>query len=158
MPATASDQDKFDYQTGVRRETARNTRIYAGSLTKSGAGTLFLTGNDSWSRRTTVTAGKLSVNGGHAGPIDVESGTLGGKGPVSPGTPLTLISANSVTGTFRGLPHGALVRAGGQLTWSAPISNDAVTLEYKQSIGANDPLRTGAYAKTLTYSLSTTTP
>ena len=44
------------------------------------------------------------------------------------------------------------------LTWSAPISNDAVTLEYKQSIAANDPLRTGSYSKTLTYTLSTTTP
>ena len=44
------------------------------------------------------------------------------------------------------------------LTWSAPVSNDAVTIEFKQSIGANDALRTGAYSKTLTFTLSTTTP
>ena len=29
------------------------------------------------------------------------------------------------------------------LTWAAPVSNDSVTLEFKQSIGVNDPLRTG---------------
>ena len=44
------------------------------------------------------------------------------------------------------------------LSYSAPVSNDAVTLEFKQSIGANDALRTGTYAKTLTFTLSTTTP
>ena len=44
------------------------------------------------------------------------------------------------------------------LTWSAPISNDAVSLEFSQHIGASDALRTGAYAKTLTFTLSTTTP
>ena len=38
------------------------------------------------------------------------------------------------------------------------MSNDAVALEFKQSIGASDALRTGNYAKTLTFTLSTTTP
>jgi X-Pro dipeptidyl-peptidase len=44
------------------------------------------------------------------------------------------------------------------LTWNAPVSNDAVTLEFSQLINSNDPLRTGSYSKTLTYTLSTTTP
>ena len=43
-------------------------------------------------------------------------------------------------------------------TWSAPTSNEAVTINFKQSIGAGDALRTGAYSKTLTFTLSTTTP
>ena len=43
-------------------------------------------------------------------------------------------------------------------SWSAPVSNDAVTIGLKQHIGANDPLRTGNYSKTLTFTLSTTTP
>ena len=38
------------------------------------------------------------------------------------------------------------------------MSNDAVTIAFKQVIKANDALRTGAYAKTLTFTLSTTTP
>ena len=44
------------------------------------------------------------------------------------------------------------------LTWSAPISNDAVTLEFSQLVKSTDPLRTGTYAKALTFTLSTTTP
>jgi hypothetical protein len=44
------------------------------------------------------------------------------------------------------------------LTYSGPISNDAVTLGFSQRINANDPLRTGSYSKTLTFTLSTTTP
>ena len=43
-------------------------------------------------------------------------------------------------------------------TYSAPISNDAVTLGFRQHVDANDALRTGTYAKTLTFTLSTTTP
>ena len=38
------------------------------------------------------------------------------------------------------------------------MSNDAVTMAFKQAIGANDALRTGSYSKTLTFTLSTTTP
>ncbi len=44
------------------------------------------------------------------------------------------------------------------LSYSAPVSNDAVALQFSQLINANDALRTGAYAKTLTFTLSTTTP
>ncbi|HEY3712858.1 MAG TPA: NPCBM/NEW2 domain-containing protein [Amycolatopsis sp.] len=44
------------------------------------------------------------------------------------------------------------------LSWSGPVSHDAVRLEFQQAIGASEPLRTGAYGKTLTYTLSTTQP
>jgi predicted acyl esterase len=44
------------------------------------------------------------------------------------------------------------------LSYPGPISNDAVSLEFKQSIGAADALRTGTYSKTLTFTLSTTEP
>jgi beta-glucosidase len=43
-------------------------------------------------------------------------------------------------------------------SWSAPVSNSVVAVEFEQHIGANDPLRTGTYAKTLTFTLSTTNP
>jgi hypothetical protein len=33
-----------------------------------------------------------------------------------------------------------------------------VAITFEQSIGANDALRTGSYSKTLTFTLSTTTP
>jgi hypothetical protein len=44
------------------------------------------------------------------------------------------------------------------LTYAGPTSNDTVTLAFQQHIGAGDALRTGAYSKTLTFTLSTTTP
>jgi hypothetical protein len=43
-------------------------------------------------------------------------------------------------------------------TWAQPVSNDTVTIPFSQSIAATDALRTGTYTKTLTFTLSTTTP
>jgi hypothetical protein len=43
-------------------------------------------------------------------------------------------------------------------TWTGPTSNEPVTINFKQDIAATDPLRTGSYSKTLTFTLSTTTP
>ena len=44
------------------------------------------------------------------------------------------------------------------LGYTAPVSNDNVALAFRQSIGANEALRTGTYSKTLTFTLSTTEP
>jgi plastocyanin len=44
------------------------------------------------------------------------------------------------------------------LTWGGPVANDAVIVSFKQTVGATDPLRTGTYGKTLTFTLSTTAP
>jgi X-Pro dipeptidyl-peptidase len=43
-------------------------------------------------------------------------------------------------------------------SWTGPVSNASVAITFKQAIGANDALRTGSYTKTLTFTLSTTTP
>ena len=64
--------------------------------------------------------------------------------------------ASSVSGT-----GGAYSPVGGSttlLTYGGPVSNDGVTLNFKQPIATTDPLRTGTYGKTLTFTLSTTTP
>ncbi|MBE2320727.1 hypothetical protein DVA67_032510 [Solirubrobacter sp. CPCC 204708] len=42
--------------------------------------------------------------------------------------------------------------------WTAPVSNDVVDVAFKQRIKRTDPLRTGTYSKTLTFTLSTTNP
>jgi hypothetical protein len=44
------------------------------------------------------------------------------------------------------------------LAYAGPVGNDAVSIDFKQSIGASDALRTGSYSKTLTFTLSTTQP
>ena len=43
-------------------------------------------------------------------------------------------------------------------TYAGPVSNDLVTVLFTQPVAATDALRTGAYSKTLTYTLSTTNP
>jgi alpha-L-rhamnosidase len=43
-------------------------------------------------------------------------------------------------------------------SWSGPVANDAVTIGFEQHIGATEPLRTGIYSRSLTFTLSTTTP
>ncbi len=53
---------------------------------------------------------------------------------------------------------GALGPLGALLTYSTPASHDPVTVAFKQTIGASDALRTGSYSKTLTFTLSTTSP
>jgi autotransporter-associated beta strand protein len=83
LPPDASAVDASDFAIGTRREQARAARVYAGSLTKSGEGTLFLTGDNAWHGPSTVRAGKLSIVGSHASSIGVAGGTLGGSGNVA---------------------------------------------------------------------------
>jgi subtilase-type serine protease len=82
LPPNATDIDKSDFAIGARREQAREERVYDGSLTKRGGGTLFLAGENTWHGNSLVRAGKLSVVGSHASSIDVRGGTLGGNGDV----------------------------------------------------------------------------
>jgi autotransporter-associated beta strand protein len=89
LPPNASDQDRSDFATGTRREQARNDRVYEGSLTKRGGGTLFLAGDNTWHGTSTVRSGKLSVVGSHASSIDVSGGTLGGNGTVGASVDVT---------------------------------------------------------------------
>jgi hypothetical protein len=44
------------------------------------------------------------------------------------------------------------------LSYDGPVSNDVVTIAFKQSIDAAEALRSGTYGKTLTFTLSTTRP
>ena len=43
-------------------------------------------------------------------------------------------------------------------SWSGPVSGATPTLEFRQPIGSTDALRSGTYRKTITFTLSTTTP
>ena len=62
------------------------------------------------------------------------------------------------TSTGAGLAVGGSATPTALLNYAAPVANDAVTVAFKQPIAASDALRTGQYAKTLTLTLSTTTP
>jgi predicted deacylase len=84
-----------------------------------------------------------------------------GDATLSASDPSTVAPGHLVNGTFS-LPQSLQV-AGSTLpstikTYAGPVSNDQVAIDFKQSIGAGDALRTGAYTKTLTFTLSTTAP
>jgi hypothetical protein len=59
-------------------------------------------------------------------------------------------------GTFT-LPQPLQV-TGVPKVYAGPVSHDLVTIGFRQPIGATDALRTGTYATTLTFTLSTTNP
>jgi cytochrome c len=107
-----------------------------GAVVTSTAGNAALTVSDP----DTTNPGKL-INGTYAlaQPIQVKATNTANPnsafGPVTgASTPLTLLS------------------------WPRSVSSDAVTIGFKQSIGASETLRAGNYGKTLTFTLSTTTP
>ncbi len=93
-----------------------------------------------------------------------------GDAALSVADPSSTATGHLVNGTFS-LPSALQANAGGPFadvggsaapttlkTWSNPTANEAVTVAFQQHVGAGDALRTGTYAKSLTFTLSTTTP
>ncbi|MCP3752929.1 autotransporter serine protease [Pseudomonas sp. SBB6] len=79
----ASQQDRSDYALGMARDAAAAQRVYQGSLVKSGAGWLVLTGDSSYRGPTRVDGGLLVVNGNLQSAVTVNAGgTLGGNGRI----------------------------------------------------------------------------
>jgi alpha-L-arabinofuranosidase len=75
--------------------------------------------------------------------------------------PSPLAPGHLVNGAFS-LPQ-PLLAAGAPLpttvhTWDAPAAHDVATIPFSQAISEHDALRTGSYAKTLTFTLTTTSP
>jgi hypothetical protein len=69
------------------------------------------------------------------------------------------VYASSTNAAAVAAPGGSLTAATLPLmSWSAPVTNSTTTLTFRQNITATETLRTGAYAKTLTFTLSTTAP
>ncbi|EJL99359.1 outer membrane autotransporter barrel domain-containing protein [Pseudomonas sp. GM102] len=84
IAAGTSQQDQTDYAVGMARDSAAANRVYEGSLIKSGAGRLMLTGDNTYRGSTTVNGGLLAVNGSLTSAVTVnDSGTLGGNGRIA---------------------------------------------------------------------------
>jgi hypothetical protein len=84
-----------------------------------------------------------------------------GDATLSVSDPSGTATGHLVNGAYS-LPEPLLV-AGSALpatvkTYTGPVSNDPVTIAFSQLVKATDGLRTGTYSKTLTFTLSTTTP
>ncbi|MEB0045132.1 MULTISPECIES: autotransporter domain-containing protein [unclassified Pseudomonas] len=126
VPVGASQQDQTDYAVGMARDAAAATRVYQGSLIKSGAGRLMLTGDNTFRGPTTVNGGLLSVNGSLASTVIVnESATLGGSGRIG------ALIANAGATVAPGNSIGTL-QVSGDVTF-APGSTYAVELSPTRS-------------------------
>jgi sugar phosphate isomerase/epimerase len=109
---------------------------------------------------TTQLAAKVTTTTGDAAlTVTDPSGT--GKlsnGPFSLAQPfgLRVVGAGETPGAYN--PLAAVTTPQALRSWSGPVTNDTLTLGFRQSIGAAEALRAGTYSRTLTFSLSTTTP
>ncbi len=115
------------------------TKDYTGSMTAS----------------VTSTAGSASLSVGDADTVN--TGKLV-NGAYSLASPLQVMATNGAnpTGAFAPVTGAAAPLA--LLNYPRAISSDAVTIGFKQSVGADETLRSGNYTKTLVFTLSTTTP
>jgi hypothetical protein len=127
---------------------AGQAQTYTASLTSnvtSTAQAASLTAVDSSSTFTGHLVNTSASGGPYelASPLQVQASDGGGNGATSTGLqPLSSSTTTPVT----------------LLNLGQPVSNDAVTIGFAQPLGATDPLRTGSYTKTVTFTLSTTTP
>ena len=73
--------------------------------------------------------------------------------------PSTFAPGRLVNGSFV-LPQALRppLAGGRAASYAGPVANDPLAVTFTQPIAATDALRTGTYAKTLTFTLSTTDP
>ena len=108
---------------------------------------------------TAVTASVLSTAGDAALSVSDPSTTAPGhltNGAFSLPQPLQVRAANAATPSSTFAPLSAAATP--LLAYTGPVNGDAVTIGFRQAIGAGDVLRSGTYAKSVTFALSTTTP
>jgi PKD domain len=100
-------------------------------------------------------------NGDYSATLTANVVSSAGDGALTVSDPSTTATGHLVNGAFSlpsALTLGGVALPAVAKTYSGPVSNDAVPITFGQHIGSTDPLRTGSYSKTLTFTLSTTMP
>ena len=100
------------------------------------------------------TAGDAVLSAGDPSPVAPGRLTNGTSALASP----LQIKAASAGGAGGDFAPRALSSPTTLLTYSGPVTRDAVTFTYSQAIAATESLRSGTYSKAITYTLATTTP
>jgi hypothetical protein len=120
--------------------TAGNYTTTVALTISTGVPTATLSASD----RSTLDTGHLVNTSASGGPYELAQGLQASASDAAGTTGSGVFSDLSVTNPAT------------LLSYSAPAMSDAVTVTFKQPIGAGDPLRTGSYSKTITLTLSTT--
>ena len=103
----------------------------------------------------TSTAGDATLTA--ADPNPTAPGHLVNGASVMP-QPLQVQATNAANPDTTYAPLAGTATPVALLTWPGPVTADPVTVGFRQSVGARDPLRTGTYAKTVVFTLTTTNP
>jgi hypothetical protein len=103
----------------------------------------------------TSTAGNAALSA--ADPSATATGHLT-NGTYALAQPLQLRATDAANPSTAFVPLPGAAAPATLLSWAGPVSGDPVAIEFKQSIGATDPLRTGTYSKTVVLTLTTTDP
>ena len=90
-------------------------------------------------------------------PSSVHTGRLV-NGAYSLAQPLRVQAASAAGAGGPFAPVGSSTSPTALLSYGGPVSNDAVTVRFAQAIAETEGLRTGAYGKTVTFTLATTQP
>jgi hypothetical protein len=124
---------KFDpgFDPGTAKQYTASTTVTATSSWPGGAK---LTAFDP----STTNTGRM-VNAGNGGAVLASPLELNGGG-----TTFSALGGSAAPTTLK--------------TYAGPISSDQVTVNFRQSIAATEPLTAGDYTKTVTFSLAATTP
>jgi hypothetical protein len=88
----------------------------------------------------------------------VNTGAVGGPYDLAQGLQVDATSTSSSASGGGAFVDLSTTNPATILTYTSPVSNDNVTVGFLQPVAATDPLRTGNYSKTITLTLSTTTP
>jgi hypothetical protein len=92
-----------------------------------------------------------------ADPSAVASGhLLNGDAPLPSAMQVSGSSADGTSSGFQAVPDTSAPAT--LVTYAGPVTDEAVTLTFKQPIAQTDSLRTGGYVKTFVFTLSTTNP
>jgi alpha-L-rhamnosidase len=134
-----------------------------------------VTGSHTFAFGTAATDTSGTVGGTVPATLSLTLGAPATFGPFTPGVERTYDASTTATVTSTA-GDATLSVDGGHLTngpftlseplqvafskaaWTGPVSNDVVDVALRQHIGRTEPLRTGTYSKTLTFTLATTTP
>ncbi len=145
----------FDLSSNV---TVANAITGTGTLTQAGTGTIILTGADTYSGMTDISAGTLQVgNGGTSGSLGTGSITDQGVLIFDLTTPATIASAISGSGTLAQKGTGSTIILTGANTYSGTTTISAGTLQVGNA-GSTGALGTGSVTDNaaLTFDLAST--
>jgi fibronectin-binding autotransporter adhesin len=142
------------------------TSSSAGNLTKDGNGTLFLSGNNTYSGNTLITQGIVNISndfalGGGAGTTTITSGAvLQTQGGITSGEVISLSGTGlSSTGAIRNMSGNNTLAGAVTMTGTTRINSDAGTLTLSGGVsGAGQALQVGGAGNTtISAAINTTT-